>query len=95
MYIMMLVLISDSRLKLIKRQQDLSQQNFIESILIIFNNYSIDMENLQLKLDQISKKLFEEYIESLQNYQIKDVKILVKARCHLNKKMSQAAGFML
>jgi len=103
---------SEARINFFKtsnqENDDAKIQNFVESILIIFNNYQIDQDNLQQKLESIVKVMIVEYIETikkfshinlknmeLQHVVSQDLQVLLKARIHLNKQMSHVAGFML
>mmetsp|Transcript_35344 Transcript_35344/g.54103 ORF Transcript_35344/g.54103 Transcript_35344/m.54103 type:complete len:191 (+) Transcript_35344:906-1478(+) len=91
--------------KLLSEQGLASQQNFIESLLIVFYTTSIDQDNLIQKLEQVCRALITEYMTALRflkdvkisnsnvsSLVAKDVSTILKARCHLNSKMSHMAG---
>ena len=78
-FIGMFILITEARLKHLKPsgtnsshlpnrhtvEQNLKIQNFIESVLIVFNNYAIDQENLHAKLDHIVKVVIIDYLNTI------------------------------
>jgi hypothetical protein len=83
-------------------------EGFTESMLIVFNIYGIDQDNLLQKMDHIAKVLVVDYLDTIKkikhmdgiNADIdalvrKDICTLIKARCHLNTKMSHMAGFII
>ena len=83
-------------------------QSFTESMLIVFNIYGIDQDNLLQKMDHIAKVLVVDYLSIIKRLKHidglnvdldtlvrNDVCNLLKARCHLNTRVSHMAGFIL
>ena len=77
-------------------------------MLIVFNIYGIDQDNLLQKMDHIAKVLVVDYLDTIKKLKRvdglgvdldalvrKDVCNLIKARCHLNTKVSHMAGFII
>lgn len=77
-------------------------------MLIVFNIYGIDQDNLLQKMDHIAKVLVVDYLSTIKRLKHtdgfnvdldtlvrNDVCNLLKARCHLNTRVSHMAGFIL
>lgn len=77
-------------------------------MLIVFNIYGIDQDNLLQKMDHIAKVLVVDYLSTIKKLKNieglavdldtlvrNDICNLLKARCHLNTKVSHLAGFII